>query len=518
MSRPTPLQNQYTAGMRRDVSRNRMPQNSAWTLKDIILEYGAPARERAGWEHASPSITAVTASASYIKGGIYATFSPTGGAVSKNLALDEDGRLYVFTASGATAIGLANDVLQNPVFHGGAAASAATAVYTGLVIIPDAQGAAVPKKYDGSTLSDLNGSPPKARYATIYKDYTVLASGTVGTTEYPNRVWFSPPGDPDCFGTAGSTAWDTTNSWIDFTQPVKGLAATKNSIFVFGDNQLARVNGSVPPPDADMTVDDPWLKVGLLDPMSITVYQDVVYWCAPEGVFRSDGVYLDDITGKGGMLRYWLDLVAVADSSYTFATGVIRNKLVISVLNGSTFVDAFLVDLQDYTWVRIGNLDATSFWDGITDAHRSDDTFFGRREAAFVGRLNSIFSAVGSSANKNDGDGTAVASVVETPFYEVGRPGLKTIKSIIVGYNLVDFGSDNPTVSVYMVETPEAPDSDYTVVGSLAETTAYDRARLDIGGRYWGIGLKFARSGAGDFQGYDISAEVSYQEENKLKS
>ncbi len=501
--------------MRRDVARNRMPQNSAWTLKDIVLEYGAPARERAGWEHASPSISAVTSSASYIRGGIYATFSPTAGAVSKNLAIDEDGRLYVFDANGATSIGAGNGVFQNPVFHGGAAASAATAVYTGLVIIPDGIGAAVPKKYDGTTLSNLNGSPPKARYATVYKNYTVLGNGTVDSTEFPNRIWFSPAGDPDCFGTAGITAWDTTDSWIDFTVPVKGLASTKNSILVFGDEQIARVTGSVPPPDADMSVDDPWQKVGLLDPFSITVNQDIVYWCAPEGVFRSDGVYLDDITGKGEMLSYWLDMVAAADSSFTFATGIIRNHLVIAVMDGATFHDGFLVDLRDYSWVQITNLDATSFWGGIAPGQRNEDLFFGRRGAAFVGGLDAIFEAVGASANKNDGDGTAVASEIETPFYELGRPGIKTIKGIYVGHSLTDFGTDNPTAAVSYIETPE--DTAYTSLGSLSETSSYDRARLQLGGRFWGIGLKIARANAGDFQLHDISAEVGFQEESKRK-
>jgi hypothetical protein len=43
----------------------------------------------------------------------------------------------------------------------------------------------------------------------------------------------------------------------------------------------------------------------------------------------------------------------------------------------------------------------------------------------------------------------------------------------------------------------------------------YERRRLQLGGRFWGLGLKMARSGAGDFQLFDISAEVNYQEESK---
>jgi hypothetical protein len=489
-----------------------MPANSAWNLKDILLEYGAPARERAGWAHASDSVSAVTSTASYMKGGIYAVFSPTGGANPLNLALDEDGILYKIAAAGTvTQVGAARAVSQNPVFHGGVAASAATAIYTGLVIIPDGTGAAVPKKYDGTTLSDLNGSPPKARFATVYKDYTALAHGTVGSTYFPNRVWFSPPGDPDCFGTAGISAWDTTDSWIDFSTPVRGLAATKNAMFVFGDGQIARLRGATPPPDTDMTLDDPWMQVGLLDPMSITVNEDIVYWCAPEGVFRSDGVYLDNLTAKGGMLRYWLDLAADATTAYSFATGIIRNRLVIAVMNAGTLVDGFLVDLQSYAWTRLGNIDATSFWDGSLGV--ADETFFGRREAAFVGRMDSIFSEVGVSGFKADADGTAVAGEIETPFYDLGRPGIKTVKALHLGYALSDYGSDNPDFAVSYVATPDA--TSYTSLGTMAEAAVYERRRLQLGGRFWGLGLKMARSGAGDFQLFDISAEVNYQEESK---
>jgi hypothetical protein len=300
---------------------------------------------------------------------------------------------------------------------------------------------------------------------------------------------------------------------VDFSVPVRGLAATKNALLVFGDGQIARVRGSVPPPDTDFVVDDPWQKLSLLDPFSITINQDIVYWCAPEGVFRSDGVYLDDITAKGGMLRYWLDMIDDAGTSYSFATGIIRNKLVIVVMNGATFVDSFMVDLQTYSWSQLTNLKATSFWDGQRANTINDETFWGRRDAPRVARLETIFGEVGNSSYQSDGDGSAVASVVETPFYEMGRPGLKGVKGVHVGYQLTDFGSSNPTIAVSYITSPEA--TSYTSLGSLVETTSYDRKRLQLGGRYYGLGFKLARVNAGDFLGYDLSAEVNYMEESK---
>lgn len=512
MSRPLGLQNQFNAGMKRDAPRNRMPPNSAWNLEDVILDYGAPARERSGWAHASNDVAAVTATASYIRAGIFSIFSPTAGALPLNLILDEDGRLYKVAQDGTvTLIGAALVAAQNPVFHGGTAASAASAIYTGLVIIPDASGAAVPKKFDGTTLSNLGGSPPMAKFATVYGDYTVLGNGSVGGTTYPNRIWFSPPGDPDAGFSGSQTAWDTTDSWIDFSLPIEGLASTKSALLVFHQDRVTRIRGNSPPPDEDMVVDDPFQLVGLLDPFSITVHQDMVYWCAPEGVFRTDGVSLDNITLKGGMLRYWLDMQVDATTAWTFATGIIRDNLIISVMDGTTFVDAFIVNLSTYAWGRLTNLDAVSFWDGLYG--NADEEYFARRGAARIGRLETMY-AVGDATYKNDGDGDAVTSVLETSFYELGSPGLKLIKNLWAGFSLTDFATDNPTIEVSMISTPES--ESYTVLGTLTEQTAYAIQRIPIGGRHYGIGLKFSRSNAGDFLGYDLACDIHKQEESKL--
>lgn len=513
MAKPTPLQNQFNSGMKRDFARNRMPPNSCWNMVDIIPDYDAPARERGGWTY---SANALSASASYVKAGIYATFSQTGGASEQSLIIDEDGRLYKAPLTGATAatsIGVGVVPAQNPVFHGGAAASAATATYTGLVIIPDGTGAAVPQKYDGTSLTALNGSPPMAKFATVYKDYTVLGNGTVGSVQYPNRIWFSPAGDPDCGFSGSVTAWDTTDAWIDFSLPVVALGSTKNVLLVFHDGQISRIRGNTPPPEEDMVVDDPWQKVGLLDPFSITEYQDQLYFCAPEGVFGTDGVSLNDLSLKGGMLKYWLDLVQNATSTWTFATGVIRNKLVIAVMDGTTFKDGFLIDLQSYAWTRLTNLTATTFWSG--QYGNADETYLGLRDEAKSARLNTMF-AVGDGTYKNDGDGTAVASVLELPFMELGRPGIKTVKALHLGYYLKDFATDNPTLAVAYTKTPET--TSYTTLKTLSENSAYNRARIPVGGRMYGIGIKLTRANAGDLYGYDLSAEVGYQEESKRLS
>jgi hypothetical protein len=217
------------------------------------------------------------------------------------------------------------------------------------------------------------------------------------------------------------------------------------------------------------------------------------------------------------MLRYWLDTVAAADDTYTFSAGILRGKLMISILDGDgAFVDGFMIDLVTYAWTRLSNVDALSFWNGVVESTLSDDTFFGRAGAPRVGRVGSMFAKVGDSSFVADGDGTAVASVVETPFYDGNQPGLKVWKALYVGFVLDDLTAANPTISVYSVDTPNAADADYVSVGSLTEQADYDRQRLRLGGRHHGMAFKFVRSGAGDFLGYDIEADLSPLEGSKL--
>lgn len=512
MATPVLLQNNFSLGMKQDQARNRQPLNTLWNAVDVILNYGAALRQRGGWSYQSQDIASITSTAASIRGGIYAIFSTTaGGELARNIAIDEDGYVYDATIAGsASGIGAGVQIAQNPIYHGGTAVTAATPVFTGIVIIPDATGANVPKKYDGTTLGNLNGTPPKARYAGVYKDYTILANGTVGSTYYPNRIWFSPPGDPDVAVSGAVTAWDTENSWIDFSLPVRGFGPLKNACLIFHEEQISRVRGSVPPPDEDMVVDDPLFNIGLLDTFSISTYKDNVYWCAPEGVFRSDGVIIDDLTKKGGMLRYWLDLIDDATATWTFSTGVQRDTLFITVMDGATFKDAFMVDLQSLAWTRLSNIDALSLWTGMYA--KSDELYWGRKNAARVCRLSTIFN-VGSSTYKTDGDGDAVLPVVETAFYEVGRPGLKRFRRLFVGADVHDYATDDPTITVQYLTSPEA--TSYTTAGTVSESTAYLRSKIPLSTRGPGVGLKFTKANAGDFLLHDIGVEIITQEPSK---
>ena len=513
MSKIRSLQTQWGMGMRRDMPRNNIPASALWDAIDVIVNYDAPIRQRGGWVHHSQAVSAVTASAASIRAGCYATFSTSvGGATTRNIAVDEDGFVFdVTTADAASAVGAGVTMIQNPVFHGGAAASAATIVYTGLMLFPDGTGAAAPKKYNGTTLSTLGGTPPKAKYCTVYKDYTVLANGVVGSTSYSNRVWFSPEGDPDC-AVSVATVWDTTDSWIDFSYPVVALGTTRNAMLVFHTASVSRVRGSVPPPDEDMIVDDSLFSVGILDAMSLAEHRDTVIWASADGVFRTDGVVLDNLTRRGGMARYWQDLTRTSTSSWTFAGGILGDHYFLCVMDGATLKDMFLIDLVSLSWTRLSNIDAATFWSGQNGV--ADELYWGRRNAPRASRLATIFQ-VGESTLKTDGDGDNVVCSIETPFYDLGRTqGLKRIRRVYTGYELSDYSTDNPSVAVSFTTTPDS--TSYTSTATLTENSTFKTSRVDINRSAPGLGLKFVKSGAGDFSLWNIGVDSWELDDSRL--
>lgn len=527
-----------------------MPPNSVWDLLNYLPGLGAPLRER------GPFIDGSGVLNNYVQAGVWCAFAPTSGPNRVNVAITETGTVYKVTDGGvATSSGtLGYTALdQPPVFMGGVAASAATAVYTGLVIVPQGSSAA-PQKFDGTSLTALNGSPPRTLFAGVYKDYLLLGNGTLsgGGTEYPNRVWFSPPGDPDCAVSGSVTAWDTTDSWVDFNDSVFGFGSTPNALIVFHRTGISRVRGNVAPPETDFVIDHHWHKTDLLSPFSIVEDGGYVYWCSTDGVFRTDGVSVEDLTLKGGMLRYWKDMVAgsVAPSSWRVSAGLTRGHLFIQVLepgraagalgtNSEFSVDGFIVNLNEHSWARLNNFQATCFWSG--QVSQADELFFGSKKDPTSGVYNSrkrVFRAspVFIPTNTDHSDGTdsdyvaseaTYSSILETAFFDLGRPGLKRMKRGFFGYDLkrvVNSASVSAEVGYLTEPSDLAVAGDYTSIGNLAETSAvtgttigaYARKALALNTRASGVALRISRTASnGDLSIHDLGLEVHFQEESK---
>lgn len=485
MATPTVLQQRFTRGMRRDMAREDLPSNAAWTLIDWLPDLEAHLRKRGGWADFSDDITATVAAATYTIGGLVAPFA----AATKHLAVTEDNRLVTVTASNGdiTDIGdlvTGTTIVQNPVFHRDKA------------IFTMANGTSGPRYYDGSVTGALAGSPPAAIYACVHKDRTVLGRSAANK----ERLWFSDAGDP--------ALWDTTNTYLDTSFPVTGLASLKNAILVWSEGAVERLIGSTPPPGSDFVFGKAF-EEGTPDARSIAFWGDNIVFANPSGIFVTDGSRLDDLTGMAGMLSYWKELLSAYTSTWTLGAGVYGSNYVISVMDGSTFKDAAMIDLERRTWIRLANLKAVSFWSSSSP----DELYFAQRARARVGRLSTMF--VPTATVKNDGDGTAVTPVYESPFF-VSKGKQLSWKKVYLDYDIRDAASDNPTLAISYVESPEQ--TSYTAVsGTFGESTAQLPARKTLGQSNYGMAFKVVQANASsDTRLVRLRAEVHEREGSRI--
>jgi hypothetical protein len=488
MASPSHLQRRFAGGTKRDHPRNQMPEGSLWWGSDLVPDLLSPARERGGWTNASDAITGVFAGADSTVGGIYAPF--TAGAQNLAVALDTGvaAHLVKVAANGTcTDIGALTDRTETQLgFH------------RNLVIIPYYTGTSAPQKYNGTTIGTLGGSPPQARHVTVFKDRTCLGA----TNAQPQRLYFSDAGDPE--------GWDTTNTFWDFNNPITALAAVRNFILVFSDGSLSRLYGSTPPPGSDFSANDPLFEVGCTDARSVAIQGDRVLFANPEGIYMTDGSADPvNITSLCGMRTYWqTQLAGYTKSNWILAGGFLRDDYFIIVTDAGSLKVAARIDVGRRAWWPLTNVDARAIWKA---EGTSDELYFGRYGAARVGSLSSIYSP--AAANKADGDGDAVASVIETPFYE-GDGSEKGWRKLYTTLELTDYASDNPTVAVSYIRTPE--ETSYTAItGSLVEGTTRVTKRLPLGFAADGVAFKLTRANAGDFLLYGLAAEVHGREKSR---
>ena len=466
MAKLTKLQDTWKRGAKQDIPRTQMPEGSAWSLVDYIPDLDAPLRKRGGWAYSSSSLSAVsasTASATYVFHVRYAPFV----AAAKLCVFDEDGRLYTVNTStnAVTDIGAAVTPLQTA-FHGDK------------LIIPASGGATGVKYYDGSTLGALSASAPCAKYTTVYRDRTLLAN----TNAQPRYVYFSGAGDP--------TSWDTTNGWLQVGAPVTGLAALPGALMVFQDVRTSRIRGFTPPPDSDMQVDDPLFEIGCTDARSIAVTAGFVVFANPEGVYSSNGTNLPtDLTALVGLKRLWQTTMSGYDAStWTIAGGFYRTNYIVTVMNAGTFKDCFVFDLANFRCWRASNMTAACF-NGATQI--SEELWFGLRDETKLAKASPMWAP--AAAYKNDGDGTAVAPVLESALYGADPPGLKTWRHVYLEYEMTDAATDNPVLTVSHLKNPS---DSYTALSTTLAETGRTRKRLGLRFPSDGLAFKIAQTNA----------------------
>ncbi len=489
MASPTLLPPAFD-GMVQDSPRNGLPRGRCWNLVDYIPQsLGAPATERGGWAFLSASLTAVDASATYVKAIDNAPFN----AGTQLLVIDDNAKLIKIVGGVNSAIsGTANMPLQNPLMH------------QQIVVIPSPDGTTAPQKYDGTTLAALGGSALPGKYGCVFVNYAYLCNSAA----QPQRAFASNVGDP--------TTWSASN-YIDTSFPIRGVAALPNVMLLFGDERTARLRGTTPyGTTADMQQDDPVFNYGCLDARSIAVNGSLAVFANAIGVFLTNGTaYPEDLTKSCGLSKYWRDLVGPGSwdaTTWTIASGWFGSTVVVCVMNGSTLIDTIAFDTAKRSAVRFSNIKTQAF---AAAGSSGQELYAGGRATPRVMQLSTMWKP--GASYKNDGDGSPVLGVYESPFYDTQREGGQRWRDLYPSYDLRDAASDAPTMTFSYCTSPEAGAA-YTAMSPVAAATTQKTAtRIPIRVKNRGLGFKVTRANAAAVARlYGLGATVTAREGSRI--
>jgi len=475
-------------GMKRDGAREALSQEVLWNEVDYIPEVlNARQRKRGGWANASAAIPA----GGTVSSGLVAEYSNG----QSNLVHLSGGQIYeIESATSLESIG-------NPGFT-----SRSAVFYNDLAIFADANGLIAPVKVQrltpgNHTQMPLVGSPPAGKFLLVYKDVVWNMSRAAN----PKRIFFSVAGNPE--------SWDLTTKFLDNSYPITGAAALQNVVLVFAFGRTTRIRGSIPPPDSDFQVDDPFFEVGCTDNRSIANYRDRVVFANAQGLYITDGSALEDLTRICGMKTWWRDVMLGQEgfstgarynpATWTIAGGVYGDYYFYSMHNGVTLVDSGMIDLTSFTWHRQDNLLASVYYARTYP----EELFFGRRDTARMGQISDIFQP--GASNASDGNGVAVEPYFETGFVE-DQPGTRTNRRVYLGYDLRDSLSNNPTLEVGYITSPEQ--TAYTALAPTFGTVAeYTRDYRGLHFPSKGIAFRVRQVGASDdtrIYGIELDAQM----------
>lgn len=486
MADPVLLQDTFALGMKQDGPREQLPRGVVWSMVDYIPEFGSPLTKRGGWSHPFNAM----ATGTYMAGIGFAPFA----AGAQVLMINDAGTLFTASPGSATVTsrGAAVVPAHPPTY------------YRDKSFICDINGSAVPKTWDGATLASLGGSPPAGSISCTYKDHLVLAGSAANT----NRVWFSSAGNPASWATGAS------GQWLDITNPIYGMAAMRNMIICFSQGATERIVGDIIPgiSGSDFRV-EPMHPTGCADPASIATDADFVVYANADGVFMTDGVALADLTQEGGIKILWQSLLAGYASAWSISAAIHRGRYIVSVMNDSVFVCAFMCEVKRRVWTRLSNVKSfmlVSSPVGIPNAPPS--VYFADRVSLFAGNLATMFTP--SATYRYDGDGSAVVPTLETGYF-YGKQGRKRIRRVYVSWYMLDGATDNPSLTVSYAE--DLATGAYTALSdTLAENVVRQRQRLDVGIPADGVAFKLAQTGASAVtQLYALEMEMMSSERSR---
>lgn len=438
---PVEVEQSYARGIIRDTPRAAIPAGGVYDAADYFLDQPGRAYGRGGFAFQSSVIGTNTNKAVTALGEI-----PISASAPTVVAL-VNGHLWDVTAGGG-GTDLGSCTLQ-PICNLPLVQTAGSQ----LLVFPASDGTTAPKKiYDssGATLANLGGSPPAGKIACVHLSYLLLGN----TAANPNRLYFSPV--PDVEGT-----WDTTDAWIDFDDPITGLASVGGVLLVWSQSRLWRVLGTVPPGTTGENMQvQPVASVGCQDARSIQVSGNTAYFASSEGIYETNGAGVTSLTDKPdatGISSWWRDTFASNFNANTvIASGIFRNRwLLVSVLSPGSAYATLAGGPQVAASMTISG---------------SQPPFTG-----YLAQLTAITTGTGGNSitvtiNLNAGSSGIVVSGNDITFNSTGSSiSLATIQSLVAGSPaasaLISVGPWVPAPAFHIVPTVRASVSKTNLTG-----------------------------------------------------
>ncbi len=149
------------------------------------------------------------------------------------------------------------------------------------------------KKYEGgSSVSDLGGSPPKAKYLIEFKNHLLLLDTTEGGNRNPQRIRWSDTGNAEEWNTGNSSSQDLTGS--DFIQGAAKFRGNFLAVLKERSVWLGYATG-----DSNIfQFDRKTFGMGCAAPHTIDVINDSVIFLGWDDVYTFNGVQLTPISGS----------------------------------------------------------------------------------------------------------------------------------------------------------------------------------------------------------------------------
>lgn len=496
MGAPTSLLGNARA-FAKDFPRDNMPPGYLWDVADYVpTNIDAILTGRGGWVYGSDGLGADPET------GIYAPFS-TG---DKLIVQTAAGRMIEVnpTTSAIVDRGPLPRARQNPV------------QLVDTVIHFDSAGTMPPRLITASagavnTPGAIAGAHPNSPLGVVYKSMLVTAAapGELDVVRFSNLN--KPLTDPASFDNLGFT---------HTSLPVTAIGALRSVILIFHPGSVERIRGSTAPHTGglgDMFLESLFDRAGCIDPLSIAYWNDNCVFADEHGVHITDGSVIRNLAAQGGILFFWRQLYL--NKITPLAACTFLDYYIISLRRSDGIVVTLICDLNKRQWFRFTNLNAQLYlasasgvgmeriWAGLTGTGR-------------LARIGPCFFPSFTTAQVQDGDGTAVLPSFETPWYRLSREeGKKRSRFAYLSYDVRSPGSAPSVADDYASSWRFSDDDDvappppgvieqavqqtlqvgyirspqqqtYTSIGTLPSTSEYSRYRLPLGQFSYGIGFQ----------------------------